>query len=340
MLATTENNPEMKKTLENNNSVISCEHCKHAKFLNIIEGYDFDTGDKPFNVETCSHCQLARTTPLLSDDELSKFYESSYYGSSDKKFNPLIESWTVFSNNRLAKKILSGYKTSHPTSEKIRVLDIGCGRANLLKAFNRQDCECYGIERADFPPGAEPQEITIYKQDVINAPLEKESFDIVVIWHVLEHLVNPSAVLKRINEILKADGLLVIAVPNFGGIQSRIFGKHWFHLDLPRHTYHFTQSSLNQLLESNGMTSKSISTNCVDQSIFGFIQSALNSIPLGTPNTLYAILKSTQEKLNVFALLSNLVIASILLPVALTEYLLSIFSGKGACIIASVTKKR
>jgi len=275
----------------------------------------------------------------LNNTELSKFYQTDYYGTAEKKFNPVIEKWTIWSNNRLARKIISKYESSRENNEKLKVPDIGCGRANLLKAFNRFGCDCYGIERENFPSDAETKNLTIYKQDLIDAPFEKDSLDIVVIWHVLEHLINPAITLQRVKEILKPDGFLVVAVPNFGGTQSRMFGKHWFHLDLPRHTYHFSRNSLTSLLDNNGLSIYSISTNCPDQSIFGFIQSTLNCLPHREPNILYSILKTAQNRPGIYMTLLQIFLAGMLVPLGILEYLLSTVCGRGSCLIISAGKK-
>lgn len=338
MLATTDNKTELNDTPVSDTSKHTCVHCRHEEFTTDIQGYDFDTGEKSFDLETCCQCQLTRTAPLLNDDQLSEYYASSYYGSSEKKFNPFIEAWTVWSNIRLAKKILASYKKINTKRDNLKVLDIGCGRANLLKAFKQYGNDCIGIERGDFPESSGIDGIKIYKQDLLEAPLEEQSLDIVVIWHVLEHLTNPSAVLKRINKLLKPDGLLVVAVPNFGGTQSKLFRKHWFHLDLPRHTYHFSQDSLSRLLGDNRLSIQSVSTNCIDQSIFGFIQSALNMLGLGKPNTLYSILKTDQNKPNMIMTAMQILLAGILLPFSVIEYIASCLTKKGACLIVNSRK--
>ena len=345
MLANSENSESTDRTtdytMENTEeSNHKCVNCRQSIFKRRLSGYDFDTGTKTFYLESCSNCELTRTAPILDDSELSSYYESGYYGSSEQKFNPLIEAWTVWSNNRLAKKIFSSaIRSVASETSKTKVLDVGCGRANLLKAFKSLGCDCYGVERTDFPSDDELDGISIYKQDINDIPFEENEFDIVVIWHVLEHLVDPVTTLKRIQKILKPDGSLIIAVPNYGGLQSRLFGKHWFHLDLPRHTYHFTESSLKNITNKNGLTIESISTSSLDQSLFGFIQSAANMLHLGKPNTLYEILKTAQNKSTLLMKLLQLFTAGALLPFAIVEYLLSTITGTGACLIVKVDKK-
>ncbi|HEY5603072.1 MAG TPA: class I SAM-dependent methyltransferase [Gammaproteobacteria bacterium] len=323
----------------NKQSARLCVSCGQSSFTRLIDGYDFDTGEKPFALELCDHCGLTRTSPVLNADELGAYYEIDYYGSADKKFNPFIESWTIWSNKRLADKILhSARNRSGGEGESIRVLDIGCGRANLLKAFNRRGCQCFGVERSDFPDDPGLNNITVYKQDFLDIPLQENHFDIVVIWHVLEHLTDPAATLKKVQKILKPGGTLVVAVPNFGSLQSRLFGKHWFHLDLPRHTYHFTRQSLQRMLNNTGFSATLLATRSFDQGVYGFVQSAINSLAIGKPNALYTILKATHKKPGTTVVALQFLLAGVLAPFALTEYILSGITDTGPCLIFQAGK--
>ncbi len=316
-----------------------CVNCGQVSFVQLFEAYDFDTGNKHFALEKCGNCELARTSPVLNGAELAPFYDTDYYGSSNKKFNSIIEAWTVSSNNRLAHKILqsAGKRINH-AGQKIRVLDIGCGRANLLKAFDRNGCECFGIERSNFPEDPALQNITVYKQDFLEVNLEENSFDIVVIWHVLEHLTDPASTLKKVGKILRQGGKLVVAVPNFGGLQSRLFRRHWFHLDLPRHTYHFTHHSLQLMINSAGMSVANLTTGSLDQGAYGFLQSTLNLLLPGQPNKLYSILKKSQQKHSIISIVPQFMLAALLTPFALLEYFLSTAIDAGPCLIVEATK--
>jgi len=314
-------------------------NCGHTSFIHVFDSYDFDSGKKHFALEKCSNCHLTRTSPVLNEADLATYYDIGYYGSSKKKFNSLIEAWTIWSNNRLAKKILSAASVHVRRSEEpVRVLDIGCGRANLLKAFKRNGCQCFGVERSDFPEDPALQDINIFKQDFLDVTLEENSFDIVVIWHVLEHLTDPASTLKKVGKILKPDGKLIVAVPNFGGLQSRLFGKHWFHLDLPRHTYHFSLQSLQSIFNSAGLSSTIVTTRSFDQGLYGFVQSAINLFTVGKPNLLYTLLRANHTKPGVATAARQFFLAGILTPFALLEYILSGLAGAGTCLIIKASK--
>lgn len=313
-----------------------CINCKSDLFRNVIDGYDFDTGTKHFIVEECCNCKLARTSPVLNQSELSFYYSNSYYGSASTKFNSTIESWTIWSNNRIARKITTNSLTK--INKKLTILDIGCGRGNLLKAFSRMNNECIGVERSDFPTNDEAANITIHKKDFLDVNLNPNSFDIIVIWHVLEHLTDPISTLAKARELLKPMGKLIIAVPNFDSLQRRLFSKHWFHLDLPRHIFHFNKKTLIDILESNKLTVNRIHTGGVDQDVFGFIQSAINTLGVCVPNTLYNSLKTNSANVKITRKLAQFFMAIPFIPVALIEYILTKTIDSCAVLIVTATK--
>jgi len=76
--------------------------------------------------------------------------------------------------------------------------------------------------------------------------------DVITMYHVLEHLHNPREALSKAYQLLKSGGLLVVAVPNLDSLQARIFRQRWYHLDAPRHLYHFTPRTLEMLLHEAG----------------------------------------------------------------------------------------
>jgi SAM-dependent methyltransferase len=122
-----------------------------------------------------------------------------------------------------------------------------------------------------------------------------------MIWHVLEHLPDPRKTLLECHRILRPGGRIVIAVPNFSSLQARLGGSGWFHLDLPRHLYHFPAMALHQLLNDCGYECTSQYHFSLRQNPFGWVQSTLNRVPGLPRNSLYALLQAqggTQTQLS------------------------------------------
>jgi 2-polyprenyl-3-methyl-5-hydroxy-6-metoxy-1,4-benzoquinol methylase len=292
----------------------------------------FPAGDR-FSLLQCGVCRIAITSPVLPFDEMGAYYPPAYYGSRNRRFNPLFE-WlvTVFRHRRVHK--------IERFIPKGRVLDIGCGRGITLSQLKNDGWEVAGVEISETAATHARSLLgdTIFVGDVLAAPWPENSFDVINIWHVLEHLPDPAAVLARCRALLRPGGLLVVAVPNFESVQAAFAGPLWFHLDVPRHYWHFGATNLTALLERNGFAVQEASHFSFEQNPYGWIQSLLNraGFPL---NLLYDLLKH-QSARNVVHPFRAYPIGSLLLlpallpvvPLALALFLLEVVLRRGGTI--------
>ena len=148
-------------------------------------------------------------------------------------------------------------------------------------------CTCSPTERASPVGHILPY---VFRQEVAECAFPDNHFQVVVLWHVLEHLRDPRALLREIHRILAPGGWLSLAVPNLGGAQAQASGSHWFHLDVPRHFWHFRPRSLQYLLERHGFQLISWKTLSFEYDWFGTVQSWMN-YALDDRNRLYSLLK-------------------------------------------------
>jgi SAM-dependent methyltransferase len=236
-------------------------------------------------VVVCVDCGLGRFHPSPDSDEVRALYPDEYYGEPGTKFQPLIESLVRIVGTRhigfLSRDLAPGAK----------VLDVGCGRGVLLGELANRGFEVHGQElSAEAARGADPRAEIRIAAGVAEAGYDDASLDEVIIWHVFEHLPDPRGSLEAVHRALKPGGRLVIAVPNFGSAQARWTGAAWFHLDLPRHLYHFPASALRSLLDQVGFEVLSEHHFSLRQNPFGWMQSVLNRFPGLPRNGLYALL--------------------------------------------------
>ena len=126
-----------------------------------------------------------------------------------------------------------------------RYLDVGCGSGGSLGTAKALGWRVAGVEM-DMAAAAKARRFTneIHTGDILCAGFAAGSFDVVSAFHVLEHVPDPVAVVRRMLEWLAPDGLVIIEVPNAGGLGASIFGRAWSGLELPRHLSHFTPESL------------------------------------------------------------------------------------------------
>jgi len=311
-------------------SICSCEEPRWEPLFPVP---DFDSGKYQWSLRSCVKCGITQTYPIPSAKDISQVYGENYYTSTAAKFNHAIEAWSRWAGNSRARKLLARSKAKESV---LNVLDFGCGRGVLLEGFRAEGHRVFGIERSDSGFDCLPDVSSKSLQELI---VSGSQFDIIVLWHVLEHLDEPETTITEIHRLLKDDGKLYIEVPNFGSIQERLFKSHWFHLDIPRHLTHFTSTSLEQLMARNGLKLTQLKTFSFDQNLYGFLQSALNTLPFLPENHLYGILKSGLTVKNLLALVLYSPLLIILLIPALIELLLSHFLTKGAVLSLELVKK-
>jgi 2-polyprenyl-3-methyl-5-hydroxy-6-metoxy-1,4-benzoquinol methylase len=236
-------------------------------------------------VIVCTGCGLGRFHPMPNSERLRALYPEEYYGEPGWKFQPLIEGLVRAVGERhtsfLCRELTSG----------ARILDVGCGRGVILGALAERGFEAHGLEiSAEAARGVDPRAEIRIAENLKDAEYRTASFDQVIIWHVLEHVNDPAGTLREAHRILKPGGRLVVAVPNFSSLQARCTGAAWFHLDLPRHVYHFPLSALRQLLTQTGFHVRSVHHFSLRQNPFGWIQSLMNCFESLPRNGLYALL--------------------------------------------------
>ena len=247
----------------------------------------FAVSDCSAPIVVCDGCGLGRFEPIPSEDEVASFYPNEYYGSPGAKFLSLVEWWVRVVAARHIRFLSAGLPPG------ARVLDVGCGRGVVLGPLAERGFEAHGVEISEHATrGADPRASIRIAGDLVEAGYEKDSFDQIVIWHVLEHLRQPLETLEECRRILKPGGRLVVAVPNFSSWQARLAGASWFHLDAPRHLFHFPLASLRQLLERCGFECRGDYHFSLRQNPFGWLQSLQNRLDPEHPNRLYTTLQS------------------------------------------------
>ena len=241
-------------------------------------------------VFVCARCGLGRLHPMPDFEQVGSFYPSEYYGEPGRKFQGLVERLVRWIGERhiafLSRNLRPG----------ARVLDLGCGRGVILGALADHGFEVHGVEISlEAARGADPRAEIRIAPRLADAGYPAAYFDEVVIWHVLEHLHDPKGALLEANRILRPGGRLVVAVPNLSSLQARWAGADWFHLDLPRHLWHFPLASLRRLLSDCGFEIQSEHHFSLRQNPFGWVQSALNRVPGLPQNGLYTLLQRRAE---------------------------------------------
>ncbi|HEX8947668.1 MAG TPA: class I SAM-dependent methyltransferase [Dissulfurispiraceae bacterium] len=266
-------------------------------------------------------------------------YSSDSYRDHQTRFIPPVERAVQFFRDSRRKRIerLLG------KGRMGRILDVGCGRGVFLSAMKEHGWETFGLELNDETAWHAQNSLGLEVKTgrLADAKFDREFFDAVTIWHVLEHIPDPVAAIEESRRVLKPGGLLAIAIPNFGSLQARIAGRYWFHLDIPYHLYHFTSVNLIALLERHAFKVVKVKHSSLEFNPFGYLQSFLNMSGIEN-NFLYDILKSRTIRksllsaMGYFKFLANLIATLLLTPLFLPLSLLFSLGesmlGKGGTI--------
>ena len=250
---------------------VKCINCG-TQLTDFFDNIDQFTNER-FKIWECRRCGIGQTE-VASDIDLSLYYPKQYYGKQNIRFNFIVE-YLI----RIFRRLRARHIRSYSGLESGRILDVGCGRGLMLAELKRYGWECFGIERSKIASEYARDVMGIKVEttgDLIGCGYPSAYFDVVCLWHVLEHMPAPLEVLKEIKRILKPNGLLFIEVPNFRSWQSMIARNKWIYTEAPRHLYHFSPYGLNSILEHIGFDCIKRSTYSLEFGFFGMIQSLLN----------------------------------------------------------------
>lgn len=227
--------------------ITSCPVCKGADFEHFLTCKDYTVSLESFNIVSCKACNFKFTNPRPSDSDIGKYYKSEDYVShSDTKKGLINRLYHMVRTRTLKQKLslISGY-VSRGT-----ILDYGCGTGMFLKT-----CADSGWKSFGFEPDPDAKKLAEGKG--LNVATSKDAlagnkFDIISLWHVLEHVTDLDETLQFFSESITDKGRLIIAVPNYTSADARYYKEFWAGYDVPRHIYHFEINTLKKLLWNFG----------------------------------------------------------------------------------------
>ncbi len=227
-------------------------HANEPEICEEVNAPVSETASAAFHLVRCRRCSLVYLNPRPAERISHRFYEQAYLpfvsakehqsGSSLEKLYALLRRW----NLRWKRRQIEALRP-----QKGRLLDVGCGTGEFLHEMVRHGWHGKGVERdrqaVQFAMNR--YRLQVYAGGIESLPDVGEAFDVITMWHVLEHLYSPHQALQKVRDLLRPQGILVIAVPNVESIDARFYGKHWVALDVPRHLQHFSLKTLRQLCE-------------------------------------------------------------------------------------------
>jgi len=259
--------------------VLRCVLCRSGRQDPLFEGHDRLCGEKGcFRVVRCSRCGLIFLNPRPSEEEIREYYTRDYYSfkrwsASSGFFRSLGRrwKWRTLSRFRLTRR-----PGVPPFIRGGKILDLGCGSGEVLGILERAGWEARGVDVDQQAVAyARSKGLKAYSDKLEALRFPDQMFDVIRLRSVLEHLHRPDVTLAELHRILKSGGLLLVVVPNIRSLHSRLFREKWYHLDLPRHLYHFSLPTLKALLEKHGFSPLSVRT-CGSGGFLGSLDYVMN----------------------------------------------------------------
>jgi 2-polyprenyl-3-methyl-5-hydroxy-6-metoxy-1,4-benzoquinol methylase len=213
----------------------------YKELIPLMSCVDYTVSNESYELLMNPKYKMMVTLPVPSD--LENYYKSEDYISHTNANKSVFDKVYQRVRKHTLQKKLSLINSFNFTNKK--VLDIGSGTGDFLSTCKNNDWNVFGVE-----PSKEAREIS--KKNGVKAVndlslLTEDDFDVITLWHVLEHVENLLEYIEVLKSKLKPDGVLIIAVPNYNSFDANYYKEHWAAFDVPRHLWHFSQESIRKL---------------------------------------------------------------------------------------------
>lgn len=235
-----------------------CPCCNGTGIEKVFSAKDHTVSFEEFEIWQCNNCTLRFTQHIPGSSEIIKYYRSENYISHSDTRKGLVNSLyhSVRRRTLLSKKNLI---EEHTNLSSGKILDVGAGTGAFLQTMKEAKWNVTGLEPDEL---ARENAKKLYNLDLQASEqlfaLSAETFDAITLWHVLEHVHELHDYISQLKKLLKPNGYLFIAVPNYTSYDAKFYQRFWAAYDVPRHLYHFSPTAITQLLLHHGLQLKNI----------------------------------------------------------------------------------
>jgi 2-polyprenyl-3-methyl-5-hydroxy-6-metoxy-1,4-benzoquinol methylase len=231
-----------------------CPLCRGEGFHHFLTCRDHTVSGRDFDIVECDDCGFRFTNPRPNEDEIGQYYESEDYTPHQEASQGLINTlyrWVQLYTLRSKRRLIASLVADPPG----RLLDFGCGMGEFLDL-----CQSKGWAARGLEPDPDAQKVAAEQYGLtVEDPgriqeFPPNHFDVITLWHVLEHVPRLSETVEQLKRALAPTGTLVVAVPNCSSFDAHYYGEHWAAYDVPRHLYHFRPNDVRRLFGQHGMT--------------------------------------------------------------------------------------
>ncbi|HUR64754.1 MAG TPA: class I SAM-dependent methyltransferase [Chitinophagaceae bacterium] len=231
----------------------NCPVCNSTAIRHSLSAQDHTISHESFQIWECAGCSLRFTQDVPGPAAIIPYYKSEQYishSNTSKGFINQLYQWVRRKTLRQKRKLLQ--RTIG--LERGSLLDLGSGTGAFAHEMKQAGWKVMGLE-----PDADARRTAkkLYAIDLEDTsqlyPLPPSSFDAITLWHVLEHVHDLHQYVAKLKELLKENGKLFVAVPNYTSKDAAIYAAYWAAYDVPRHLYHFSPASIKLLMEKHGL---------------------------------------------------------------------------------------
>lgn len=268
-------------------NVQQCPVCDGKTFSPFLTCTDFFVSGEKFRIKQCISCGFKITENVEDEDNIGRYYQSENYISHSNTSKGLVNSvyhavrkYMLGSKRRLVENATGIIKGD--------ILDVGSGTGFFLNEMKEYGWQVTGTEKSSAAREFAKKEFNLDNLPSENLfSLKDKSFDVITLWHVLEHIHMLNENMETFARLLKNDGELIIAVPNHSSADAKHYKEFWAAYDVPRHIWHFAPKQMKQLGEKHGFKLVSLQTMPFDSFYVALLSEKYKKSKLSLLNGIY-----------------------------------------------------
>lgn len=235
-----------------------CPLCENQTFTPLFTCTDYLVSYEKFDVEMCTACGFRRTKNFPPENIIGKYYQSDAYVShSDTKKGVVNTLYHVIRKRMLSKK--SDWVTEYAASAKGNLLDVGAGTGYFAGFMATNGWNVSAVEKDSAARTLAKNKFGLKVYPSLNdMDALPQSFNVITLWHVLEHIEPLNQTISHLHRLLVGNGLLVLALPNCNSLDANRYKNDWAAYDVPRHLWHFTRNHVDKLAQQHGFIVESV----------------------------------------------------------------------------------
>lgn len=233
-------------------TIYTCPLCGSAHLERKLTCVDHYATGEMFHLCCCKECGFLFTQDFPVEAEIGRYYEvPEYISHTDTKKGVMNRLYHMVRNYMLKRK--ARLVEAQARIGNGRLLDIGTGTAYFPHTMQMRGWQVEAIEKSAQARAFAKEHFNLEVMPTEKlGKLPSKSYDVITLWHVLEHLENLNETWQRLNELLKDEGVLIVAVPNCSSYDARKYGAYWAAYDVPRHLWHFTPDTIQRFGSKHG----------------------------------------------------------------------------------------